>query len=158
VRWPNDKLHLRPQVPYVPLEVVNQSPWWTDSWATEESHMATAMAMQPPSILPLSIPLATSQSVSQRRIGGPDPAVSPTYTRAEAFEKEGSRGQCDGCRRRNSRCAMNLAANKCYSCDFHRQDCVFTPNTSRKRSYPQPCDIAEKKRYVQIFSLVMHKT
>ncbi|OOQ81864.1 putative C6 transcription factor (OTam) [Penicillium brasilianum] len=33
---------------------------------------------------------------------------------------------CDACLRRKSRCAMNDITNKCYSCDFHRQDCTFT--------------------------------
>lgn len=32
---------------------------------------------------------------------------------------------CDACLRRKSRCAMNDITNKCYSCDFHRQDCTF---------------------------------
>src|SRR5215471_1171186 len=33
---------------------------------------------------------------------------------------------CDACYRRKSRCAMNETVNKCYSCDFHRQECTFT--------------------------------
>lgn len=33
---------------------------------------------------------------------------------------------CDACLFRKSRCAMNELVNKCYSCDFHRQDCTFT--------------------------------
>ncbi|KLJ13373.1 hypothetical protein EMPG_11688 [Blastomyces silverae] len=32
---------------------------------------------------------------------------------------------CDACYRRKSRCAMNESIKKCYSCDFHRQDCTF---------------------------------
>lgn len=36
---------------------------------------------------------------------------------------------CDACVRRKSRCAMNHLVNKCYSCDFHRQDCTFTAST-----------------------------
>lgn len=36
-----------------------------------------------------------------------------------------SRPICDACYRRKSRCAMNESVNKCYSCDFHRQDCTF---------------------------------
>ncbi|OJD24760.1 hypothetical protein ACJ73_03881 [Blastomyces percursus] len=32
---------------------------------------------------------------------------------------------CDACYRRKSRCAMNEWIKKCYSCDFHRQDCTF---------------------------------
>jgi hypothetical protein len=33
---------------------------------------------------------------------------------------------CDACLLRKSRCAMNELVNKCYSCEFHRQDCTFT--------------------------------
>ncbi|KAL1961777.1 hypothetical protein VTN77DRAFT_1064 [Rasamsonia byssochlamydoides] len=33
---------------------------------------------------------------------------------------------CDACLQRRSRCAMNELVNKCYSCEFHRQDCTFT--------------------------------
>jgi hypothetical protein len=41
---------------------------------------------------------------------------------------------CDACRKRKSRCAMNEATKKCYSCDFHRQDCTFLENPqSRKK-------------------------
>ncbi|PGH05425.1 hypothetical protein GX51_02949 [Blastomyces parvus] len=32
---------------------------------------------------------------------------------------------CDACYRRKSRCAMNESIKKCYSCDFHRQECTF---------------------------------
>jgi len=102
--------------------------------------------MQPPSIRPPSIPLATSPTTTPRFRTGLGQAVSENYLLVEGAQKEGRGGQCDGCRRRNSRCAMNVAANKCYSCDFHRQDCVFTPNTSRKRCYPQPSAVAGKKR------------
>ncbi|KAJ5335193.1 Transcription factor [Penicillium brevicompactum] len=41
---------------------------------------------------------------------------------------------CDACLRRKSRCAMNEMVNKCYSCDFHRQECTFTlTGESKKR-------------------------
>lgn len=33
---------------------------------------------------------------------------------------------CDACLFRKSRCAMNELVNKCYSCEFHRQDCTFS--------------------------------
>ncbi|KAJ5884856.1 hypothetical protein N7495_009366 [Penicillium taxi] len=45
---------------------------------------------------------------------------------------------CDACLRRKSRCAMKESVNKCYSCDFHRQDCTFT-------GY----EVAEKKRKLE---------
>ncbi|EER25906.1 Fungal specific transcription factor, putative [Coccidioides posadasii C735 delta SOWgp] len=38
----------------------------------------------------------------------------------------GSSATCDACYKRKSRCAMNELVNKCYSCNFHRQECTFT--------------------------------
>ncbi|KAA8645899.1 hypothetical protein EYZ11_003596 [Aspergillus tanneri] len=59
---------------------------------------------------------------------------------------------CDACLRRKSRCAMNDRVKKCYSCDFHRQDCTFllstTPAQSKKRKLdePVPEDVESSKR------------
>ncbi|KAE8386577.1 fungal-specific transcription factor domain-containing protein [Aspergillus alliaceus] len=50
---------------------------------------------------------------------------------------------CDACLRRKSRCAMNEMVNKCYSCDFHRQDCTFTLSVT---SRPGTADVQSKKR------------
>ncbi|PLB52651.1 hypothetical protein P170DRAFT_472540 [Aspergillus steynii IBT 23096] len=51
---------------------------------------------------------------------------------------------CDACLRRKSRCAMNEMVKKCYSCDFHRQDCTFT--LSAVASRPGTADLQSKKR------------
>ncbi|KAJ5114896.1 hypothetical protein NUU61_000655 [Penicillium alfredii] len=61
--------------------------------------------------------------------------VSVHSTLARAPGRDGA--SCDACLRRKSRCAMNEMVNKCYSCDFHRQDCTFTlsgeaPSKKRK--------------------------
>jgi hypothetical protein len=51
---------------------------------------------------------------------------------------------------------MNEMVNKCYSCDFHRQDCTFTlsrpgtadaPSKKRKLEDPVPEDVETTKRY-----------
>ena len=38
---------------------------------------------------------------------------------------------------------MNEMVNKCYSCDFHRQDCTFTLSVT---SLPSPAEVQSKKR------------
>ncbi|KAL5332981.1 fungal-specific transcription factor domain-containing protein [Aspergillus crustosus] len=58
---------------------------------------------------------------------------------------------CDACLRRKSRCAMNEMVNKCYSCDFHRQDCTFilsssTTTNNNNNSRPGTADLPSKKR------------
>ena len=46
---------------------------------------------------------------------------------------------------------MNDTARKCYSCDFHRQDCVFTSNSSRKRSHAASVGTGYESMYVHTF-------
>ena len=72
---------------------------------------------------PLSrpVPLATTTAES--------PSTSPHDTATPS---------CDACYRRKSTCAMNGSVNKCYSCDFHRQDCTFTlSNQLGKRKFDE---------------------
>lgn len=69
---------------------------------------------------------------------------------------------CDACLFRKSRCALNELVNKCYSCEFHRQDCTFTlansnlpvsgetPQT-KKRKLDQVVEINPNKRYDDIY-------
>lgn len=64
-----------------------------------------------------------------------------TLPRVTAPGRDGS--SCDACVRRKSRCAMNEMVNKCYSCDFHRQDCTFTLAVA---SRPGTADLQAKKR------------
>jgi hypothetical protein len=55
-------------------------------------------------------------------------ADSQTITIAAEESGDGSwqSSSCDACLRRKSHCAMNESINKCYSCEFHRQECTFT--------------------------------
>lgn len=78
-------------------------------------------AASPSTPLNRPVPLATTSAGS--------PAASPHDTAAPT---------CDACYRRKSRCAMNDSVNKCYSCDFHRQDCTFTlSNQLGKRKFDE---------------------
>ena len=60
---------------------------------------------------------------------------------------------CDACLRRKSRCAMNEMVNKCYSCDFHRQECTFTLSagpeapTKKRKLDDSPKSVESVKRY-----------
>ncbi|KAL2860787.1 putative C6 transcription factor (OTam) [Aspergillus lucknowensis] len=61
---------------------------------------------------------------------------------------------CDACLHRKSRCAINTMVNKCYSCDFHRQECTFTlssntpATTPTTTSRPSATDLPSKKRKI----------
>ncbi|KAL4926999.1 putative C6 transcription factor (OTam) [Aspergillus undulatus] len=63
--------------------------------------------------------------------------------------RDGPSPSCDACLRRKSRCAMNEMVNKCYSCDFHRQDCTFTLSSATSTTTTtrtSPADLPSKKR------------
>ncbi|OOG00143.1 hypothetical protein ASPCADRAFT_204029 [Aspergillus carbonarius ITEM 5010] len=64
-----------------------------------------------------------------------------TLPRVTAPGRDGP--SCDACVRRKSRCAINEMVNKCYSCDFHRQDCTFTLSVT---SRPGTAEVPSKKR------------
>lgn len=70
------------------------------------------------------------------------PASIGTLPRVPVAGRDGP--SCDACLRRKSRCAMNEMVKKCYSCDFHRQDCTFT--LSAVASRPSTADLQSKKR------------
>ncbi|KAJ5716243.1 hypothetical protein N7493_008154 [Penicillium malachiteum] len=97
--------------------------------------MATVITIQPSSTgSAYSIPDLRPQSISTSNLSSP---IS-TNSSLPRVQRDGA--SCDACLRRKSRCAMNEMVNKCYSCDFHRQDCTFTltagpeaPNNSKKR-------------------------
>ncbi|KAL4782049.1 hypothetical protein BJX76DRAFT_304205 [Aspergillus varians] len=77
------------------------------------------------------------------------PAAIGTLPRHSAHVRDGP--SCDACLRRKSRCAMNEMVNKCYSCDFHRQDCTFTlspstTTTTTTNSRQSTADLPSKKR------------
>ena len=106
--------------------------------------MATAATMQATHIRPGPIPIAPSPSTRQQS------SMSRTSSTKNKNQGVGDNGRlqaqpglqvpCDGCRRRNSRCAINERAGKCYSCEFHRQDCTFTSVPTRKRSFDETLD------------------
>ncbi|KAG2413837.1 hypothetical protein HFD88_003026 [Aspergillus terreus] len=96
-------------------------------------HQLLRSRVQPPSqqaqSAPTAPPLSPSASI------GALPRVLPVPGR------DGS--SCDACLRRKSRCAMNEMVKKCYSCDFHRQECTFTLSVTTR---PNPTDTPSKKR------------
>ncbi|OKL58317.1 hypothetical protein UA08_06726 [Talaromyces atroroseus] len=80
---------------------------------------------------PASSSSSSSSSVSFST--APTPNTTAASLLRSASISSSSRGppgrdgvSCDACLFRKSRCAMNELVNKCYSCDFHRQDCTFT--------------------------------
>ncbi|GFG13441.1 transcriptional activator protein DAL81 [Aspergillus lentulus] len=90
--------------------------------------------------------LLRARSQQQQASSTPAP-ISPSSAsigslpRLPAPGRDGS--SCDACLRRKSRCAMNEMVNKCYSCDFHRQECTFT------LSRPGTADAQSKKRKLE---------
>lgn len=98
-------------------------------------------------------PISTTASTANAAATpGSTSSVPGTASGSVAGSTTGS--TCDACHRRKSRCAMNEMVNKCYSCDFHRQDCTFTlsdPNPSQKRKIEDPSaadDHQSTKRYI----------
>ncbi|KAK2800696.1 hypothetical protein FQN50_008006 [Emmonsiellopsis sp. PD_5] len=72
----------------------------------------------------------TTTTTAAGAASSPAATTTTTTTAAAALSPAVSTGStCDACYRRKSRCAMNESVNKCYSCDFHRQDCTFTYST-----------------------------
>ena len=103
--------------------------------------MATAVTMSASHIRPGPVPIAPSPS--SRQFVSASRSSSTQHKPPSMGETGRIQTQtplplpCDGCRRRNSRCAINERIGKCYSCEFHRQDCVFTPMHARKRSFDE---------------------
>ena len=103
--------------------------------------MATAVIMSASHVRPGPVPIAPSPSSRQFASAS---RSSSTQHRPQSMGENGrlqtqipTQLPCDGCRRRNSRCAINERIGKCYSCEFHRQDCTFTPVHARKRSFDE---------------------
>ncbi|KAI2786280.1 hypothetical protein POX_g08663 [Penicillium oxalicum] len=102
--------------------------------------MATVITIQPSSTAGSTTPGAYSSqahhspSDSLRRRPHPSASATPNTLSPSPVHGAPSLGRvsgrdgasCDACLGRKSRCAMNDITNKCYSCDFHRQDCTFT--------------------------------
>lgn len=92
----------------------------------------------------------------------PSTPLSPVSANLAAASRASGRdgSSCDACLQRKSRCAMNEIVNKCYSCDFHRQECTFILSTAaqnqdpsskkRKLDESSPENIDSAKRYVNM--------
>lgn len=54
---------------------------------------------------------------------------------------------CDGCRRRKSRCVLNLGSTVCILCNFHNQPCTFvqSPQPRKKRAPIDPAGADNRK-------------
>lgn len=88
------------------------------------------------------------QQPLQPQLSPSPPAPIGTLPRLSAQIRDGP--SCDACLRRKSRCAMNEMVNKCYSCDFHRQDCTFTLSSpTPTASRPNTADHPSKKRKLE---------
>ncbi|KOS47422.1 hypothetical protein ACN38_g1578 [Penicillium nordicum] len=104
--------------------------------------MATVITIQPSGY-------SQTHSPDLRRKTGSTPTLSPSPISINSTLPRVRNGaSCDACLRRKSRCAMNEMVNKCYSCDFHRQDCTFTLTaqsevTSKKRKLDEGQEPAE---------------
>ncbi|KAJ6087159.1 hypothetical protein N7467_006073 [Penicillium canescens] len=83
------------------------------------------------------------------------PTLSPSPISINSTLPRVRDGACDACLRRKSRCAMNEMVNKCYSCDFHRQECTFTltaaPEAPKKRklSETEPAESVKRPATMQ---------
>ncbi|KAL2829746.1 fungal-specific transcription factor domain-containing protein [Aspergillus cavernicola] len=95
------------------------------------------LQQQPPQQLLPQLPL---QSPS------PPAPIGTTLPRLAAHVRDGP--NCDACLRRKSRCAMNKMVNKCYSCEFHRQDCTFSLSPTTTTTTTSPAELPSKKRKV----------
>ncbi|EEP82834.1 hypothetical protein UREG_07699 [Uncinocarpus reesii 1704] len=73
---------------------------------------------------PPGAPLNRGRSGSS--VSAPSPSLANKNVSLTSEKNGPGSATCDACYRRKSRCAMNESINKCYSCDFHRQDCTFT--------------------------------
>ncbi|KAJ5998561.1 hypothetical protein N7451_006371 [Penicillium sp. IBT 35674x] len=121
--------------------------------------MATVITIQPSTASPAASPYTQSHhSPDLRRrpqsISTPNLSPSPISVNS-SLPRVRDGASCDACLRRKSRCAMNDMVNKCYSCDFHRQDCTFTltagdgPTKKRKLSESARDDSAKRPSTVQ---------
>lgn len=118
--------------------------------------MATVITIQPSST---AVPTSHSPSLHRRHPSNSNSTpniLSPSpISIHSSLPRLGSRdaASCDACLRRKSRCAMNDLVNKCYSCDFHRQECTFTLSTEapikKRKLEDSPRELESVKRYVQ---------
>ncbi|OXV08013.1 hypothetical protein Egran_04225 [Elaphomyces granulatus] len=88
---------------------------------------------------------AASTSASISDASSSSTTVTSLSTLSRGSSRDGS--SCDACLRRKSRCAINESIKKCYSCEFHRQECTFTmANSSSNPIHSNPVDLQPRKR------------
>ncbi|OJJ00152.1 hypothetical protein ASPVEDRAFT_26908 [Aspergillus versicolor CBS 583.65] len=117
---------------------------------TIQSSSTAGLQQSSPSDRHLLRPLVQNnqQQPLQPQLSPSPPAPIGTLPRLSAQVRDGP--SCDACLRRKSRCAMNEMVNKCYSCDFHRQECTFSLSSSTPTaSRPNTADHPSKKRKLE---------
>ncbi|KAJ5572736.1 hypothetical protein N7450_009720 [Penicillium hetheringtonii] len=110
--------------------------------------MATVITIQPSST---ATPTSHSPSLHRRHPSTStnlSPSPISVHSSLPRLGRDGA--SCDACLRRKSRCAMNELVNKCYSCDFHRQECTFTLTTDapikKRKLEDSPQELESVKR------------
>uniref|UniRef100_A0A093VTK3 Transcriptional activator protein DAL81 n=1 Tax=Talaromyces marneffei PM1 TaxID=1077442 RepID=A0A093VTK3_TALMA len=96
--------------------------------ASSASFSSVATPNTVPAINTGATSVATSTSANHSALN--NTIVATTSLLVGSVSSRGPTGRdgvsCDACLFRKSRCAMNELVNKCYSCEFHRQDCTFS--------------------------------
>lgn len=122
--------------------------------------MATVITIQPSST---AGPTSHSPSVHRRHPSNSatlSPSPISVHSSLPRLGRDGA--SCDACLRRKSRCAMNELVNKCYSCDFHRQECTFTLTAEapikKRKLEDSPRETESVKRYVHYREREAEKT
>ncbi|KAK2880012.1 hypothetical protein FQN49_000647 [Arthroderma sp. PD_2] len=81
------------------------------------------------------VPIAQADARSPSHLHSPNSLSSSPL--ANPFQpSDAVIATCDACYQRKIRCAMKQNTSKCYSCDFHRQECTFSiSNQAGKRKH-----------------------
>jgi hypothetical protein len=101
--------------------------------ASQPKHNRPARGAEP-LLRPRPTVMTAVQNAPAESLSAASPSVSgvaSTAISSSVSSRDGS--TCDACCRRKIRCAMNETVNKCYSCDFHRQECTFTISAQRRK-------------------------
>lgn len=102
--------------------------------------MAMAATIQPSPVRTEPVKIAPSPMTISRSSSDdnrPKRTSTDDISSTRPIQPSSNALQCDACRKRQIRCALNEKTGKCYSCDFHRQDCIYStasPVMSRKRT------------------------
>ncbi|EED12286.1 C6 transcription factor (OTam), putative [Talaromyces stipitatus ATCC 10500] len=98
--------------------------------ASSASFSSIATPNTTPAVNTSASSVAASTTTTNQTLNLTNTIASTTSLLAGSVSSRGPTGRdgvsCDACLFRKSRCAMNELVNKCYSCEFHRQDCTFS--------------------------------